>query len=89
MDEGSLVTRLCDDLIPAKPLIDAARYMRNRIEIASALDDELTPAEKFTLIVLSYHYYFGEGSANALPDDVVKFVCKLREIREKKAALLL
>ena len=81
MDEGALVTRLHDDFIAAKPLIDAARYLRTQLEIEDALGGTLSPSDKFSLLVLSHTNNYVNGTHNTLPDDVREFIHKLRTIR--------
>lgn len=83
MDESDLVTRLPDDFIPAKPLIEAARHLQTVLEIEQTLGGgPLSPSDKFSLLVLSHANNYVNGGRNTLPDDVREFIHKLRTIRE-------
>lgn len=83
MDENDLVTRLPDDFIRAKPLIEAARYLQNVLQIEECLGGSLSPSDKFSLVILSYVNPYG-GTKNTLPDDVCEFIDKVRTIRDLK-----
>lgn len=82
MDENDLITRLPDDFIPAKPLIEAARYLQSVLMVEKCLGGSLSPSDKFSLLVLSHAYNYSKGTENTLPDDVCEFIHKLRTVRE-------
>ncbi len=82
MDEKDLITRLPDDFIPAKPLIEVARFLQNVLIIEEGLGGSLSPSDRFSLLVLSHANNYINGTKNTLPDDVREFIHKLRTIRE-------
>jgi hypothetical protein len=81
LPEDQRITRLSDEIISAKPLIDACRYLQRKLQLVKCGIEDLTPTDKFFIQVMatSMHYYPCGGTATTLPDDIVAFIDEIKK----------
>ena len=79
--EDQLVIRFPNELYNAKPVIDAARYIRDKLPLADLGIEEMTPSDLFVLTLLRDCWYGTSmsGTHNTMPDDVIAFILQVQE----------
>ena len=75
VSEEELVTRVYSEMIFAKPMIDAVRYIKKKIPLVSMGADEFSPSDKlFLQLCRSSVFQNGTGYLTRLPEDVAEFI---------------
>ena len=85
--EKDLVIRFHDKLYCAKPAIDAARYIRDKLPLADLGIEGMTPSDLFVLTLLRDCWYGTSmsGTHNTMPDDVIAFIYQAQEAANRDA----
>jgi hypothetical protein len=81
--EEAMIVSVGDKLISGKPLYDAVRHIRDKLQLVSMGIEDITPSDRFVMYFFSEHVYSGGGTLTRFPKDILAFQERCREARQK------